>query len=214
MTTQLRWLSPLVLSALLLPGCDLSKPVGDEPAMAESGESGQGAGASESTTTTASAGGGGDAGGGFDFAACGVDPVPPGLPGFTYSYECEGDCGSVDMVVPLPLPDIEAVGECLCASAGCDSVAGEVGEGGGDGGGTPYEGVCDVEIVANDGPGDYAATCTCEVCDVHFEDIHPDSLDQFLIGDETLCNCLCLEAGCGYTNGGGEGGGDGGDGGG
>ena len=222
MATHLQWLSALALFATA-SGCTLAKSVGDDPMMVE--------GASSSTTSGGPAGGAGSlsatsgnptaggatatstSGGSPGFPgpdACGIEPVPEGLPGYYYSYTCEGGC-VFNYVVPLPLD--EDAGECLCEAAGCGPYAGdEVSDDEEEGGvGTDdYNGTCEVEIMPNDGPGYYEFTCDCDICSVDFQDIHPDSVDA-LFDNLTACECLCLEAGCGYHDGGAGGGVEGGD---
>ncbi|MBV1859750.1 MAG: hypothetical protein KUG77_15160 [Nannocystaceae bacterium] len=44
--------------------------------------------------------------------------------------------------------------------------------------------------------------CVCATCDLSFPDIPPETLNQF--GGGGLCDCLCAEAGCGFSQGEGE----------
>ncbi|MEM6994522.1 MAG: hypothetical protein AAF721_28660 [Myxococcota bacterium] len=226
MTTQLHWIPSIVLSASLC-SCVLVGSVGDDPETMDSGnlassegteggESDAGApttvGNSSNGNTSTTSGGNPSASsatatstsGGFPNVeeACGIESVPPGLPGYIYDFACTDGCG-LGVVVPLPLDDYDAVADCVCAGLDCGEPNGEVGEvGGGPGGTSSYEGVCDVDIMPNDGPGFYEVQCACEACNVTFEDIHPDSAEAF-IDDAFACDCLCLEAGCGYSEGGG-----------
>ncbi len=53
----------------------------------------------------------------------------------------------------------------------------------------------------------YEWSCLCETCELNFEDIPPETASLF--SEETLCSCLCPEAGCGDVEGqGGVAGGD------
>lgn len=224
MATHLQWLSALALFATTA-GCTLAKSVGDDPMMGEGASSGTTGGPMAGGVGSLSATSGNPTAGGASATAtstsgapgfpgpevCGVQPVPDGLPGFHYSYACAGGC-IFNYTVPLPLPD--DVGECLCEAADCGLYSGdELGDDGDEGGvGTDgYDGVCDVEIMPNDGPGYYEFMCDCDVCSVEFQDIHPDSVDALFEDELSACECLCLEAGCGYHDGGGGGGVEGGD---
>lgn len=225
MTTSHYWLPFFALSVSLC-SCVIPKSVGDDPDsmdsaanMDDASESSDSAGAETSISggsSTTSPGGtsttsGGNAsatstgGGAVDPGACGLEPVPPGLPGWIYAFSCgeSGSCG-FEYVLPHQLDNYDEVAECLCAASGCGVPSGEVGEvGGGPGGTSSYDGVCDVEVVPNDGPGYFEAQCVCESCTITFEDVHPDSIEPLL--EDGACDCLCLEAACGYSeSGGGE----------
>lgn len=221
MTSKEYWLPAFGL-ALLLPGCVVPKSVGDDPeetadlsdssdpegeesSDGASSETSDGSGTSTTGLPPGVTTGQPDTAGGVTtaatgnvdpFEACGVEPSPANLPGFEYMFEC-GSC-TFDFKHALPLGDEFEVGECLCNTAGCGGAVGGVAEGGGTPGphGPDYMGVCDVDIEANDGDGYYEQTCHCQVCDVRIEDISPGTF----VGDDG-CNCLCLEAGCGYSEG-------------
>ena len=229
MTTPFRTLA-IVAVTTSLPGCVLAKSIGEVPELMEGtddgGDDGSTGGGMDSATSqgpgSASSAGGsatsagsasaGDSatatsGGGFPGPeACGIEPVPEGLPGYMYSFSCAGGC-TFEYVVPLPLDDYESTSNCLCDAAGRGEPSGEVGEvGGGPGGTGSYDGVCDVVIEPNEGPGYFEGTCLCQTCDVKFEDIDMASVRALALG----CDCICLEAGCGYAEGsvGGEDGGE------
>lgn len=223
MTREKLWL-PVVGLALLLPGCLVAKSVGDDPDTADlsdsadsatedpsdtatppdSSTSGSASGTSTSSGTGAPTATSGTVstvttGGGDPLMQCGVEPVPPGLPGYMYSFECgTGQC-SFAFVVPLPLDSDEDVAACLCEIGCGEPFGGEAEVGGGTPGphGPDYDGVCDVEIYPNEGGGYYEQLCACETCEVSVEDVSAQTVLSPL-----ECDCLCLEAGCGYSEGG------------
>jgi len=225
------WL-PALAVVVWLPACDLSKDdAGDDgetaAATATSGAQDSGAegstgggappapGSASATSTTGgdpgppsggvtssatATSGGGDGPG--DPGACGVIPAPEGVGNWEYQVDCAGGC-SFGYVVLDPIDNWQEIGECLCDQADCgEPVGGEA-----EAGGVPD--MC-IEIQPNDGPGYYEAMCECESCTLNFDDIHPDSAAALFEGELDACDCLCLEAGCGYSEGGGgEVGGDG-----
>lgn len=228
MTTTLRLFPILALTASLC-SCTLAKSVGDDPGELDgdggAADSSMGASSTSQGPGGTSAGGGGgpsaegggntsgpSATGGADTGAfpgpiaCGIEPVPDGFPGWQYAFACEGGC-YFEYVVPHQLEDYEDVLACLCEGSACGDPGGEAGEVGGAPAGTgTYDGVCDVEITPNDGPGYYEAECYCESCTVSFEDISFESMSALVDGDPAACDCLCLESGCGYSEGAGGGG--------